>query len=815
MNDAAFSLAGLPTWELASIRFVGPWPLGWTLLAATTLAVAAGLYYLRETAASASPWNVLLPALRSAAIFLIVLLMAGPVWHRETVIGTLGRVIFAVDTSASMSVRDSAAEDHPDRLDRVMDRLVGRDGPTTATDDETAVDGLGGWIEELQDTHQIDLVAFDAGPPKTLWSTSSRSDRTADASELSDVSAIALDVVADGPATDLQSPLRLLARGSASDPATNQAQQNRSITPVPTALVLLSDGQANVRGSGFAVAPRNGQVVHGVGFGRTEEPNDLGVIDVQTPDSIAMDGRLVGKVLVKQVGSDGAVRVRIRNDAGVEVFQTELDSEGLQWVPFDVNVKDILGDDRRDDTTAVRRTREVLSLTASVESTTTAMTGDELPDNDALPFRVAASTRDRQLLIIDGSSRWEIRYLRNLFDRDPTWNVDSIIFGPGTDTRTLRRGDDPGEFPSGEVAMSRYDAIVLGELPEDTFTEEDAQRLMNFVSRGGGLILLDGRYQKLKGMANNELGDLFPVDIGDLETDASTAIQPVAGFENHPLFDLSGDEGSIRELWESLPSPTIANRVLPRPGAEVWARLRYEGEPDAPFLVSRMFGGGRVFYLASDQTWRWRYKVADPLHARFWNQLLSAVMQPPYAASDDFASIATDAIQYEPGQSASIRVRMRNVDGSANGDATVDAILSRDGVTIATVPLSVDDPSRGTYRGTTDALPEGEYEVRVRASGYDSRSLRASTSVWVGRDNRLETARLSLQPDTLTKLANDGGGKYFSETSADDLLAELKPLSSGRILRTDFPLMQSWWYFAAVLALLAAEWLIRKRASLV
>src|SRR6478735_3349607 len=65
--------------------------------------------------------------------------------------------------------------------------------------------------------------------------------------------------------------------------------------------------------------------------------------------------------------------------------------------------------------------------------------------------------------------------------------------------------------------------------------------------------------------------------------------------------------------------------------------------------VMRPFGAGRVYYQGFDDSWRWRYEVADLYHVKFWNQLASFVAEPPFAARDKFVSLDAGAITYQPG----------------------------------------------------------------------------------------------------------------------------------------------------------------------
>ena len=59
--------------------------------------------------------------------------------------------------------------------------------------------------------------------------------------------------------------------------------------------------------------------------------------------------------------------------------------------------------------------------------------------NNRLDFRLAANLRQRRLLIVDSRPRWETRYLRNLFDRDPTWQVETVLAWPRRPGRPGRR----------------------------------------------------------------------------------------------------------------------------------------------------------------------------------------------------------------------------------------------------------------------------------------------------------------------------------------------------------------------------------------
>ena len=177
--------------------------------------------------------------------------------------------------------------------------------------------------------------------------------------------------------------------------------------------------------------------------------------------------------------------------------------------------------------------------------------------------------------------------------------------------------------------------------------------------------------------------------------------------------------------------------------------------------------------------------------------------------------MGTDKVEYDAGDSSLIRVRIQDPKGKPVGDATVDALLMSGDQIVATVPLTVDDPARGTYQGKTPPLESGAYDIRIRASGFDSNALQASTPIWVGTPDLVELDRVSLSKATMQQIAESGGGKYFHESSGDDILDTLKPLSSGSVIESDILIWQSFYWFWAIVILLAAEWWLRKRAGLV
>ncbi len=843
---------------LADLRFSTDWPTWLVWSAALVVGVLVMALYLRETSKLDAPWSWILPAMRGTAVVLACLLLAGPVWHHRQIIGSPARIVWAIDRSQSMGERDSQTSTSSTRLRRATDLLFGQENNE-------------GWIEELRDTHLMDVVTFDE-TTELAWSSSGQDDAPELAgnqapSNLGDDPAAQLDTesrtlleTAGGVLTDLSSPLRAVAdsdKASGNETDADEALAATTETVSSRAVVLFTDGRDSAgRADAGEVATRladAGWKVHAIAMGSVEEAADVGVVDVDVPERVADDGRLAGRVWVKHFGSTGqTVRVNIRNGESVIWSETiPVSGDGKTPVDFDFPVEPLMRQAAERDVRGVNRDSVALSLSADVSvvgasaaggenAATTQVTNDTRSANDSIDFRVAAASRDRHLLILDGSSRWEMRYLRNQFSRDPAWAVDTVLFGRGTDHRNVPRGEEPGELPDSSRAWSRYDAVILGEIPPDQWTPQDAARLSDFVAGGGGLIIVDGQYGRIAEMVSATatqpasessvstiMAGLIPIrfDGGASALQSIEAIEPTDAGSTNPVMLLDvGDRSSAastsgaNEVWKLLPAPTSINTVTAQPDAEVWADAMGDGGKRSPWLVTRLFGAGRVFYLATDQTWRWRYKVESRLHSRFWNQLMTAAMQPPYAVRDEFVAIGTDKIDYRVGQAATIRVRLLNTDrndAAAEMATTVDAVLLKDDQPIATLPMRLEDAQRRTYVGQTDGLPAGEYRVRVRASGFDAAALKASTPIWVVPPRGSELDRVSVDQAALDRIASAGGGVAVHESSANEILTSLGALSGGRIVESDTLLWQTWWVFAIIIALLALEWWFRKKVGLI
>jgi hypothetical protein len=613
---------------------------------------------------------------------------------------------------------------------------------------------------------------------------------------------------------------------------TGSAQTNRfpwqtssPVTPPPrTAVVVFSDGQHNSGASPHETAKLLGDrriPIIGVGLGQTATPGDLAITGLESPDSVFYEDRVRGSLTIKEdikKGSPLVVRIHFGDRLVWEQILTT-SGQHLRKLPFDFPVKELMAqsvDAVRKPNTGISVSAVALPFVASV----VAFPGEREIRNNSARFQVRATNRRRKMLLLDGRPRWETRYLRNLFERDPQWEVNTLLAGTGPEN-VWRRGELPGTFPQDERTLHSYDLIVFGEVPRERLKDEELKWISNFVAeRGGGLFLVDGRRGVLRQYVDSPLGATLPVRFAAHDTGSehsgfpATKLLPTTRAATLAPFTLSTSHEKAAVIWETLPPPRWVARCTALPGTETLLEAT-QGQDSGPAMVTRLFGAGRVVYAGFDESWRWRIDVAGLYQDRFWNQLIPWIAEPPFALQNERVSLDVGPFLYSPGDVAELRARVRDAKGAPITDSKISGVLWRDGVQTATLMLESDESHHGVFRCRTAPLEPGHYEFSIdsRAAGPSEARLRLNFEVDT-RDTG-ELSDLRLNEESLQRMAAESRGHYLHEEQASRLLEILAPFQEGKAVETETVLWQSYGWFLAVLALFSTEWALRKRLGLI
>lgn len=777
-----------PTTE-TTLRFTGDYPTLAVWALAVVLATAMWLLYRRESRHLNGVARWLPAALRSAAVFILVLALSGPVLRRETTQRQLGRVILAVDTSASMKLEDDILSDNP------------RDESTAANSDSRLTRAekmlLGGstpLVKMLMETQDVELVLLRGQQTQRLWWNRQKG------SDTSGEMPLGFDVPADAPITNLDHALR-----------------DALGTAIPgTALVVLTDGQHNGPGSPeeFAATMKQANIpVFTVGFGSEVPPPDLSVLNVLTSESVFSEENLQGRVLVSDSLPPGtSAQLRITS-SGKTMWEQNFTGEGKGERPFDFSfpVKQLpeAPAEERD------KTLRLLQVQVAVQGERSGI--EKTRANNSREVALHLLTKKRKVLILDGRPRWETRYIHNHFDRDDRWVAKLVLddYAAQPQDGALQK-----DFPKTLEELLSYDLVLLGDVSPTRFSRMQTDWLIEFVEkRGGGLILIDGLRGHLKKWADGKTGALLPVswDASASAPNARITWALSTEGERASALRLSQSPSTNSSLWPTLPEMRWASSVRAETGATTLAYFQSgtKGEPGKPAAVFRPVGAGAVLYLGTDDLWRWRYQVGDLYHQRLWMQLAAWIAAPPFQAENEKISIGTDRLRYTPGEQSEIRVRIRNAAGELVSDAEPRAFLLLNGKEVATLQLEPDPTHFGIYRTLTPPLKAGAYEIAIAESPTAMRSdLRLSLRV--ADAGNPEWATLTMNRPLLEAMATTSGGRFLrEEQAATELPALLQSIDRKQTTVAETLLWSSWWWFAAVIILLCSEWLLRKKLRLV
>jgi uncharacterized membrane protein len=451
--------------------------------------------------------------------------------------------------------------------------------------------------------------------------------------------------------------------------------------------------------------------------------------------------------------------------------------------------------------------------------------GERVLENNKRSVLVEPAGRRRTVLMIEGAPGFEHSFIKRALAADPGLEIDSVV-RKGRDARgaatyfvqaaEARAPRLAAGFPQEREALYEYDAIVLANVEADALSRAQLQMIADFVDvRGGGLLLLGAKSFVQQGFAGTALEDVLPLRLTDrgggvvrvsTRQDARYAVTVTPDGASHPVMRL----GAGPDRWTSLPPLSgAASLGTLRPGAQALALVR---TPDGarPLVAVQRYGQGRSMIFTGEASWRWRMQLPseDRTYELFWRQAVRWVG----AGAPDRVSIAAP-LTLVPGNSASMTVEVRSEAFAPVTDAQVSLKITEPGGTVRDLRATAVDPQTGRYSADLRFDEPGAYRVRASAQAGGARARNADRWFLVGGAD-LEMADPRLNEQVLQRIATASGGRYLAagEVSAlRSLLESVAPQASAPQLRE---LWHNVWIFVAVMLLLAAEWVLRRRWGL-
>ena len=745
----------IPVFTKGKFLLLGAWP-GWLLVLLTVLSAAGLAWLIWRQLSRAAPrlrnWRAwLIWGLEAAMIALLLLLLWEPAIAVSELKSQQNIIAVLVDDSRSMSIADAGA-----------------DGATAR--ETAAVQALGRLLPGLEKKFQTRTYRLD--------STLTRMEKPG-------------QWHADAAATHINAGLRQLVAETSDLPV--------------GAVVLLTDGAENSGGIDLETinALHNRRLpVQTIGFGKEKATHDLEIDDAVVAAKAMADSRMTATVSFHQYGYAGQKATLDVKDGDklLATREVALDRDGVdQSETMFFNAGDA----------------GVKSIGFALEP----LSGEDNTANNAVTRLVDVSAEPRRILYVEGEPRWEFKFIRRAEEEDKGVQIVSML--RTTENKIYRQGiADPSEladgFPTRAEDLFKYQAIILGSVEADYFTPVQQELLREFVDkRGGGLLFLGGRFALGDGgWASSSLADLFPTFLpnqkGTFHRESATVQLTPAGAES-PITRLLDDRAANIDRWRKLPYLNdYQDPGAPKPGATVLAQIM--AGHTMPLLVTQNYGRGKTAVLATSGTWRWQMNspLNDPSHDLFWQQLLR------WLAKDSPGQVTATMPQQTLMDEGHVQMTVvaRDQEFTPAADAHVSAhVIGPDDLS-AMVDLTPVPNTPGTYAMDWTAEKPGSYVAEVTAD-RGSDELGKDVVSFRREDGVAENFHTQQNRELLEKLSDETGGRYWEQSQLDRLPMEISYSEAGISVRDTKQLWDMPAVFLALLGLMSADWLLRRKWGVV
>jgi len=580
------------------------------------------------------------------------------------------------------------------------------------------------------------------------------------------------------------------------------------------AMVVLSDWNSNsglppVEATRYALDARWPFPIFTVGVGDPAEQRDIALASVSANAVAFLNDPLVFNVAIEQSGYDGAL-------VPLELY-VALSPEGDALVA----AKNV----------TLRHGRHYYTITHRPEKkgvfkyvVSAPPREDELSDaNNTAEHTVTVKDDKLRVLLVAAGPTWEWRYLKTALFRDDSVHVTSWLQAADAEW-VMAGGAQLRHFPlNRKELVDNYDVILMLGPSPDAFSDEQLEHVRSFVGDfGGGLIFCAGELAPAAAFDGTPLGKCLPVR---LEPPSGFGARPSEGraFKlhvtpegwDHPAMRLTEDPHLDRELWERLPGLFWFHPVeKAKPGARVLAvhpEEKLESGKGLPLLVEHRYGAGKVFFCATDETWRWRFLLGDKYFYRFWRQTAGLVAANKLLGNAKRLTLDVARNRYTVGQTVDVEARVLDDMLRPSDRPAVTATVDLPGGGTRQLPLDLARPEQGIYRGSFIPRKIGDYAVRMRLGDIgEPETARFSVAM-----STLENESRRLDLETMDAVAKKTSGAALAIAE----IGRLPELITAEAMNvtTEHPveIWDSWGCLLLFLLPLACEWWLRKRRLLI
>jgi len=702
----------------------------WVFLLGFLLVLILSVKMYRRTLPPVSAgWRGVLAALRSVALFLILMLLVQPVFRFSYQTHKRPSVIALVDTSASMQAVDPGGA-----RGKILERLI-RSEP----------------FREFEKSFALSYLLF-AGANRSIRG-------------------IPKSLAYEGTTTDIAGALEsaLLER--------------------PDAVLLFSDGIYTAGKNPLYAVVQGGIPVYSVAIGSTVEKSDVLIARLQTNEVVYSGVRTPIRIVLRGPGFGGKTADVTLQSEGMVMGRTRtpIPGDGMEGsVEFSYQFQ----------------TPGFQKLTVAVKP----LAGEATLGNNVQECYVRVMKSKMKILLLADAPSPDLAFFKRILVSDS--NVQVTV-------RTPKAGADffEGSFPE-ERDLDGMDQFWMLDTPGRFMPEAVWQKVSSAILKGTKpFLLVAGRNLDVKRLET--IGGELPFRIGESRTERS--VLPVLTPEGriHPLLRIENltDIGGL-----ALPpvfSPWAQVRVVPAGRVLMEAvpeKPDAQGELKQPMIVIRNLGKRKSMAILARGLFRWELMVqgtkqnVDVLRAWIGN----AVRWLGIRDDDKPVRLSVNRSVVRAGEenAFSVQVYDESVQPVEGADVRIRFAIPSD-----QQDVRLSDQGNGQYQAVFRPLKAGKFQA-VAEAALDGRILGRDTTDFSVSPFNPEFLDTRARPELLDLLAQKSGGKSGPPDSLAAILKSVRIQEKTVVRKTEWEFSFRPFMLGLILALLSAEWFIRRRKGM-
>jgi uncharacterized membrane protein len=699
----------------------------WTFL---LLAILSTTFYLNLRDQLNPTRTTVLLGMRITALAMLVPMLFDPELHIVTRPKPEKPLLFLIDTSGSMSFPD--VQNGPTRLQAVWQALR----------------------PEMDKIHQHFIPSF------YTFDSSTR--------ELKNPDDLAR-MQADGKSTDIVDGITTALGKNTRDDA---------------AIVLISDGIDNISANAADSVRASSHPIHTVRVGSDQaEPStvaNVAVDNIESPDDFVVDHETTIKANIKSTALANRV---------VDVKMSEVDENGK---PIgDLKIQRLVLQPTPDGQVVELPYKPMTVGLHKVAVWIDPVAGERNLADNRQEFQGLAIDPRIKVLYIEGSVRLEYKWTRQAFISDS--NIELATFLRKSNTEVEAAGTVDGNkfrgLPVTPEQWKKFDVVVIGDIDASYFTLSQQQRIEQFVSNGGGLLMLGGQNSFGPGdYEGSPIEKALPVFVGDknIGQDKSKFVPrlTVEG-QTQPILDGLTDWFGLNDKPPVKTLPPLNGNVIvskPKSGAQVLLthqdRLGPDGQPEIVLAVQR-YGQGRSAAFTVDTTYLWflplRGMGQESPYNKLWGQMIRWLAGQDVRDRQRGAGLEAllNKSNYQLGENVKLRARVRDEHGDATRFAQVSVTITNT-VNHKTQKLSLTpaDSQAGMYELIVPNPEKGDYQMEVVATkeGKELGRQKLNFTIIPPADEML---KIAANPKLLADIANETHGYHYELGQFPQLIDQL------------------------------------------